>query len=548
MNRSLAQEEAPAPRINEYLGQLLDHAPIGVITLDVESTIRGWNHHAREIFGHSERAMLGKPLWCLFDSPEAERLRQRVADVLKTSEQMAAIVFRRSLSSDQFQYLEISAVSLQMNADRAGAMVLVQDVTAREGAHQARDKAEASLRQQRRWFEATLLSIGDAVIATDAQGRITLMNGVAEQLTGWPLQDARGRDSKEVFHIVNQSSRKVVDSPVTRVLREGTIVGLANHTLLIARDGTERPIDDSGAPIRDGDGQLVGVVLVFRDITERYQAEQALKDLNNSLEARVAERTAVAEHRMVQLRTLAADLTQAEQRERRRLSQVLHDHLQQMLVAAKLQIATLYEHVVNDAAHQAVTRAEDLLAQSIDTSRSLTVELSPPILYDGGLVAGLHWLSRWMGDKHHLSLEVDADAPAEPAAEDLRVLLFQIARELLFNVVKHAEVEQAALSLRRRKDQAIELCVSDAGQGFDLASDAGSAGSQLSGFGLFSIRERLELIGSSITVQTAPGEGTRVTVIVPHQSEAFERETEKTFEARAGNASQSPHAADRQKR
>src|SRR6266498_471451 len=125
-------------------------------------------------------------------------------------------------------------------------------------------------------LHVTLSSIGDAVIATDVHGRVTLINTVAESLTGWNSADALGQDIANIFRIVNEETRQVVESPVERALREGAVVGLANHTLLIARDGAERPIDDSGAPIRDRQGAITGVVLVFRDITARMQAEDTL--------------------------------------------------------------------------------------------------------------------------------------------------------------------------------------------------------------------------------------------------------------------------------
>src|SRR6266545_3804786 len=126
---------------------------------------------------------------------------------------------------------------------------------------------------QHEQLRITLASIGDAVIATDMQGRITLMNPVAEALTGWRGDAARGQKLDAVFRIVDAETHQAVESPAARVLREGTVVGLANHTLLIAKDGAEIPIDDSGAPIRDSHGNISGVVLVFRDITARKQAD-----------------------------------------------------------------------------------------------------------------------------------------------------------------------------------------------------------------------------------------------------------------------------------
>jgi PAS domain S-box-containing protein len=136
-----------------------------------------------------------------------------------------------------------------------------------------RSRAEAAR------LQTTLASIGDAVITTDAAGRVTFMNTVAQGLTGWSQADAAGQDLARVFNIVNEDTRAEVESPVVKVIREGMIVGLANHTLLIARDGTEHPIDDSGAPIRDPGGTITGVVLVFRDITERKAAEAERSDL-----------------------------------------------------------------------------------------------------------------------------------------------------------------------------------------------------------------------------------------------------------------------------
>lgn len=137
----------------------------------------------------------------------------------------------------------------------------------------ARRRAEEALRKQSEWLRITLASIGDAVISTDAEGRVTLLNGVAETLTGWSQTEAIGRPLPDVLHIVHARTRERVEDPAREAVREGTIVGLPNHTVLIARDGTERPIDDTAAPIRDETGTLIGTVVVFRDVTEREHAE-----------------------------------------------------------------------------------------------------------------------------------------------------------------------------------------------------------------------------------------------------------------------------------
>lgn len=138
----------------------------------------------------------------------------------------------------------------------------------------ARQRAERDLEAERERLRITLASIGDAVITTGPDGRVTFLNGVAESLTGWTLAEATGRPLPEIFRIVDEFSREPVEDPAVRALRAGAVVGLANHTILIARDGTERPIDDSAAPMRDGAGNPVGAVLVFRDATERRRAEE----------------------------------------------------------------------------------------------------------------------------------------------------------------------------------------------------------------------------------------------------------------------------------
>ncbi|NVL89888.1 MAG: PAS domain S-box protein [Desulfobacterales bacterium] len=149
----------------------------------------------------------------------------------------------------------------------------------------SRKRAEKALRESEENLTTTLNSIGDAVIATDTEGRVLRMNPVAEKLTGWKLWEAKGHPLDEVFHIVNEHTREAVESPVEKVLREGIIVGLANHTLLISKEGKECSIDDSGAPIRNAQGEITGVVLVFRDITKKRQADTQIKHLNAVLRA-----------------------------------------------------------------------------------------------------------------------------------------------------------------------------------------------------------------------------------------------------------------------
>lgn len=148
-----------------------------------------------------------------------------------------------------------------------------------------RQKSEDALARERERLSVTLRSVGDGVIATDTSGLVVLMNKVAETLTGWTQEEAVDRPLREVFHIINETTRMICENPVEKVLTSGVIIGLANHTVLIARDGAERAIDDSGAPIRDRDNRIIGVILVFRDITERRLAENALRESEGKFRA-----------------------------------------------------------------------------------------------------------------------------------------------------------------------------------------------------------------------------------------------------------------------
>ncbi len=238
------------------------------------------------------------------------------------------------------------------------------------------------------------------------------------------------------------------------------------------------------------------------EIEQREETERALTRANEELQARAG-----------QLRALASQLTLTEHRERTRLSKLLHDHLQQQLVSAKLQVSCLGEM---DAAAiaDAADRIEALLAESMVTTRSLAAELSPPILHQRGLAAGFKWLANSMRDRYRLRVDLDIGQEGTEATEDLRILLFESTRELLFNAVKHARVDTAQVALRQIEGGAIQIMVSDNGVGFDH-SQTKSPGETGAGLGIFSIAERLSMIGGNLEIFSAPGQGSRFVLTAP---------------------------------
>jgi PAS domain S-box-containing protein len=213
-----------------------------------------------------------------FGKRKMDAIREQVEQMMAAQEAALARANRTSVNLTYYRNVVTALSTVVILAVLVWAYARIRDESAR------REQAAAETLRQKELLDVTLASIGDAVIVTDMEGRITFLNEVAEKLTGWPSSEAISQPCTKVFNIVNEISRELVESPVDKVLRMGTIVGLANHTVLICRDGGETPIDDSGAPIKEPDGTVRGVVLIFRDFSEHKAAEKKLIDANTALE------------------------------------------------------------------------------------------------------------------------------------------------------------------------------------------------------------------------------------------------------------------------
>ena len=284
-------------------------------------------------------------------------------------------------------------------------------------------------------------------------------------------------------------------------------------------DGRAVPVMVAAAELEPGH-HANGVAYVI-DLTHVKAVEEALRRteanlrmVNESLEHRIQERTLELQHRSDQLRALALDLTETESRERKRLAQVLHDHFQQLVSAAKLKVGIIRRRLTDPALLETVKQVENLLEETINASRSLATELSPPVLHDAGLGPALDWLARRMEKEHNLVVAVQFDQNCEPDNEQVRTIVFECARELLFNVHKHAQTDKAELVVNSPQDGLLQVSVIDHGKGFD------SGGTELKAkpdgsFGLFSITERLGLLGGLLKVKSEPEKGTIVSMTVP---------------------------------
>jgi signal transduction histidine kinase len=244
-----------------------------------------------------------------------------------------------------------------------------------------------------------------------------------------------------------------------------------------------------------------------------------LANLNQTLEQRVAKRTVEAVERAKKLRVLSAELSLAEEAERRRIAEMLHEDLQQLLVAARMQLAALCR--AQDAAQrESISHTiADVLERSFRLTRFLSVQLAPPVLHERGLAAALEWLVAETRKSYNIEVTVEADSSANPKAADVRIFLFRAVRELLLNSVKHAGGSAVHITMQHLRPDKVRIIVADGGPGFDPNSlDDNRTGSQT--FGLFNIRERVSSFGGKFHINSGPKRGTRITLSLCRGSES----------------------------
>jgi PAS domain S-box-containing protein len=270
-------EQRASQRESAELAAIVEYSGEAIITKDVAGIVQTWNAAAEQLYGYHENEIVGQPISLLLP---ADRKGEEEQILRKLREGVAVQRYEGVRLTRDGRRIHV-AVSVSPIRDQDGRVI-----GASNASHDISEtiKARAAAAQEHEWLSTTLASIGDAVITTDGEGHITYLNPIAEEVTGWNGNDASGHPLERVFRIVNEDSHETAENPVARALREGTIVGLANHTVLIRKDGTERAIDDSAAPIRNTDGRVIGCVLVFRDISERRQeAKRAENEIQRLL-------------------------------------------------------------------------------------------------------------------------------------------------------------------------------------------------------------------------------------------------------------------------
>jgi len=291
--------------------------------------------------------------------------------------------------------------------------------------------------------------------------------------------------TKELAEKYRADDRRIIESRETEDINERYV-----------QQGREVFVHTVKTPIRDEHGNVAGILGIFRDITERRQAQKKLLDYQK------------------RLRDLTLQMALTEERERRRIAVDLHDQVTQNLILFKIQIGSLREKNPPAELTKPVDEIYEHLDQIIQNMRSLTFDLGSPTLYELGLEAAVReWLNEEVQQKHGIKTEFENDAHPKILDKEIAVLLYQAVRELLVNVVKHAQAQHVRVSICTDKGN-IRISVADDGAGFDPS--VGDFGlSQKGGFGLFSIRERLSYFGGSVEIKSEPGRGTRITLATP---------------------------------
>lgn len=300
------------------------------------------------------------------------------------------------------------------------------------------------------------------------------------------------------------------------------VIGVEVTGRTAATPDQDQTWEESWFPITLND-EVLGLGVVAENITQRKHAEterehlltvlaqerRRLDELNQTLEERVHERSR-------QVRRLASELTLAEQRERHRIAQILHDHIQQLLYGIDFRIALLTDSASTDQ-FALLQEFKEIVQEAIRATRTLAVDLSPPVLQGEGLAKALHWLVHQLQEIHELQVTLDVQEPLDVAPIEMRVLILQSVRELLFNVVKHADTATATVIVHQELRQGVNnlvVQIADDGRGFEMATLPPGARAPET-FGLYSIRERLHLFDGLLDVDSVPGNGTRVTIVLP---------------------------------
>lgn len=351
------------------------------------------------------------------------------------------------------------------------------------------------------YLSAIIKSSNDAIISKDLDSIITSWNESAKRLFGYTAEEAIGQPVTMLFPEDRIDEEDKIISRIRRGERVDTF-----ETKRKRKDGTLIDISLTVSPIEDSEGNIIGASKIARDITERKKAEAELKALNETLEQRVEERTQ-------SLQELASKLNKAEENERQRIASELHDNLGQMLTVAKIKVDGLQHQPLADTVTKDVEELHQVIHDALSYNRNLMEELNPPPLTEEESVDKIvNWTVKKIEEKG-LEVTIKEDGKHKPVNRDIRYILYQSVRELLHNVIKHADTNEALVSITRENDR-VKVTVEDKGKGFDVNKETMTP-TEEGGFGLFNIKERVNWHGGKFEIHSELGKGTTVIIYAP---------------------------------
>jgi PAS domain S-box-containing protein len=380
-----------------------------------------------------------------------------------------------------------------------------------------RKQAEIALVEQEEWLNVTLRSIGDGVVATDTQGRVTFLNPVAETLTGWSSDEALGQPLEKIFQIVHEETRQPVENPVAKALREQRIVGLANHTVLVTRQGVETAIDDSASPIRDKKGAIIGVILVFHEVTEQRKVEREKAALAEILERKVAERTEQLQETVRSLEGLSYSIAHDLRGPLRSMEAYSTALLEDCPDLSPL--ARDYAQRIGASACRMDGQINELLAYGQLAHREIPLQRVSADEVATHAIAGL----QAMIDESRATVILD---PLGEAMANSTVLE-QVVTNLLTNALKFIKPGAAPhIHLwSERRGERLRLFVRDSGIGispqhleriFKIFERLDPRHYPGTGIGLAIVHKSVQRMGGTVGVESQPGEGSTFWVELPH--------------------------------
>ena len=507
----LRQMEQDLRESEQQLRIAMDAARLAAWEVDLSSGEVTASPRLCEMFGFSlEEAPKDRQQWLDLIVDED---RQRVRGIVERSvaeEREYEIQFRVLRPHGEVRWLRSQATPIcDEHGEPDRAIGVVEDITGRK-------RAESRLREREERLRLATQIGGIGTWHLDVSSRRLTLSERARSIYDLP---PRGEVSVEqVLEKVHPEDRSGVLRAIDEALE--TCSDYENEYRVVHGSDAVRWVKINCQTFSDRAGRPTDNLGVVMDITAQKTYERRLEAFNEMLEQRVAERTREVRRQSDQLRALAAQLSNAEQRERRRLAQIVHNQIQQLITAARMHTQRLGRECDSARLEEGVQKTVRILQEALATCRSLAVDLSPPVLHRAGLGSGLKWLASRMQEQHELTVNVCYEALSGPVGEGVKFFLFECVRELLFNVVKHAGVGEARVRALRTGDERIKITVQDKGSGFS-PDVLRSRQSEEAGFGLFRIRERLAHMGGCMEIESAPGEGTKVVLTAPSGQEDF---------------------------